>query len=146
MRIVVIWALLAAFYLLLAGHATPAEAVAAGLTAAAAAILAWCIRRSARRHYQLLPLPLRVVARTSTAVVKDTGRVAFALLHGPGGRAIVQEFEPGGRDQRSAGRRALVTLTGSLAPNSFVLELEPRRIRMHRLSPKPPQGDRAWPA
>jgi hypothetical protein len=146
MRIVFIWALLAAFYLLLAGHATPAEAAAADLTAATAAILAWGIRRGARRHYQLLPLPIRVVARTSAALLKDTGRVAPVLLRGPGGRAIVQEFEAGGRDQRSAGRRALVTLTGSLAPNSFVLELEPRRIRMHRLSPEPAQGDRTWPA
>jgi hypothetical protein len=146
MRVALIWALLAAFYLLLAGQASPAEAAAAVLSAAAAAALAWSIRRGTRRHYQLWPVPLRVIARTSLALVKDTGRVAVVLLARPGGRAVTEEFDAGTRDPPSAGRRALVTLAGSLAPNSFVLGLEPDRIRLHRLSPEPPQDDQDWPA
>lgn len=146
MRFALIWALLAAFYLLLAGQASPAEAAAAVLSAAAATVLAWAIRRGAQRHYRLLPIPLRVIGRTSWALVKDTGRVAIVLLGRPGGRAVTEEFDAGASDPRSAGRRALVTLAGSLAPNAFILGLEPDRVRIHRLSPEPPQGDRTWPA
>jgi multisubunit Na+/H+ antiporter MnhE subunit len=150
MRTALSWALLAAFYLLLAGQVSPAEAGAAVLAAAAAAALARSIRRGARRQLQLLHVPLRVLGRAAWALVRDTGRVAIVLLARPGGRAITEEFDAGGQDPRSAGRRALVTLTGSLAPNSFVLALEPRRILMHCLSPQPSQegqgGDREWPA
>ena len=74
--------------------------------------------------------------------------MSAALLRRPAGAAgqIVElPFRHG--DARDAGRRAIVTLGASLAPNGFVLRMPAERdvMVMHRLVPAGQSADAEWP-
>ena len=142
-------------YMLLAGNlawteATAGVAVAAAVTGFATA---WRLRQG-RRIAPVLP-PGRVLLGTLASLVTDTLRVGAALLAAPGARGAAgwQAFRPGSRSSRNAGRRALVTLLTSAAPNGIVLDLRPSAmpevdngLLLHRLVPAPPLSGADWPA
>jgi hypothetical protein len=59
-----------------------------------------------------------------------------------------QPFRQGHDTPQDAGRRGLVTLGISLAPNGYVLSIPDSRneLVLHRLTPAAPSADRKWPA
>ena len=146
-------------YLVFAGQASGTE-IAAGLPAAGlVAAFAWLQHRGQAPRIGLRGPWHRIVLAASAALAKDSVRVAGVLL-----RAIVspkgtvagtigrQPFHPGSGRAADAGRRGLVTLAGSFAPNGFVLDIPPSVILgeadillMHRLAPSPPEPDPEWP-
>lgn len=145
---VLTWLVLAAFYLLCAGQVSADEAVAAILAAAVGAIFSVLIRRAADRPLRLrAPWP-RTICRPLAALLPDAARVGRVLLSArPHGEAVIQPFAHGGETPEDAGRRALVTLGASLAPNGYVLRIPGATdaLLMHRLAHAPPKRDRAWP-
>jgi hypothetical protein len=91
-------------------------------------------------------------------LLTDTVRVGAVLVRTLAGRASNgvarwQAFHPGGRSAVDAGRRALVTVLTSAAPNGFVLDIRPSALPeadhgllLHRLAPAPALTGRDWPA
>ncbi len=142
------WVVLAAFYLLCAGEIGADEVIAAVASGLVGTALSALIRRDAGRRFRLrAPWP-RVVLRPLADLAPDAVRVARVLLsRHPHGEAVVQPFAPGGATPEDAGRRALVTLAASLAPNGYVLRILDASdgLVMHRLAHVPPLRDRAWP-
>lgn len=148
------WIIGFACYLLLAGQVSMTEIIAAIPSATAIAAFSLLLHRGAARRFSLRAPWLRILGRTSAALVGDTLRIGRTLLQvlwrrpqGAVGLATRQPFRPGGRDPRSAARRGLVTLATSVAPNGYVLDITPERdaLLLHRLVPVPPQPDRDWP-
>ena len=145
-------------YLLLAGDLTWTE-VAAGTAVAGTVAGFTTVSRQCQARPLFVPLPpARVLAGTLASMAKDTARVGIALvgvsIHGGlGGALSWQAFHPGGKSPRDAGRRALVTLLASLAPNSFVVDLRPsalpdadHALLMHTLATATPLSGKDWPA
>ncbi len=111
------------------------------------------LHRGERRKLALRP-PLRVFLRVVSALLADTLRVGrvlcAAILRRPDGRAGTIDtvaFRHGDQRPDEAGRRAVVVLAASLAPNGFVLAAPRGRdeLVMHRLAPSPDPAGREWP-
>ena len=125
---------------------------AAGLVAAYAGLR----HRGKSRPMRLRGSWLRLVLLPTAAVAGDAARVGVHLLRAvlvPGshmaGTISRQPFRPGNAGPADAGRRALVTLASSFAPNGFVLDVAPsmllregQALLMHRLAPARPDPDR----
>ena len=149
-----LWCVLAAFYLLFAGEVSRSEVLAGAPAAGAAACFTLLQARRERRL--VLPLPrLRFIGRSLAGLVTDTARVGWRLLvavwRRPAGQAGLiarQRFRPGDDNATDAGRRALVTLGLSIAPNGFAVGLAPGEdaLLVHRLVAVPADADRDWPA
>lgn len=148
-----------AFYLLLAGQVSWAEC-AAGLSVATAIAVFAVVQHAGQRQRLQLRAPWRHVVFTPLgALLTDSARVgavlARAVLRRPAGATGIvtrQPFRPGGEEPKEAGRRAIVTLGSSLAPNGFVLDLAPSMLPetkelliMHRLAPVNASQDTEWP-
>jgi hypothetical protein len=58
---------------------------------------------------------------------RDLWALARALPSRPTGRIVEEPFEATGEDPRSAARRALAVVGGTLAPNSIVVEIDADR-------------------
>lgn len=151
---IVAWALLAGIYLVLAGEASTSEVVAAVVAGLAAALLSVAVRRTGERRFRFSGVPwLHVLGKPALNLATDTARVGAALartvLRGPEaeGATVRQVFAPGGEDAQDAARRGLVTLGVSLTPNSYTLRIMDERdeMRLHRLAPRKPPANRAWP-
>lgn len=152
--ILAVWIVLVAFYFLFAGEISLTE-MAAGLpTAAIAAAYALALRHSEAHRLRLSAPWLRVIGKPLLSVFPDALRVGRVLLRAlwrrPEGQLGViarQPFDHGGEDAASAGRRALVILGTSLAPNGYVLSSaeEMDALVLHRLVPVPPSPGREWP-
>ena len=153
----VAFAVMFGFYLLLAGSLNWTELAAAVACAAAVSAFMTLQRACQARPITLALPPARVLCGTLASLLMDSGRVGFVLLRAigsrAGGNASWQGFHPGGRNPDDAGRRALVTLLTSLAPNGFVLDLRPSALPeadhgllLHRLSPAPPLSGKDWPS
>jgi hypothetical protein len=87
-------------------------------------------------------------------VIVDSIRVGLQLARqlghhsaGPVGVLSEQRFEFGSRAPADAGRRALVTLAVSLAPNKYVVAISPgqRRFILHELVHVKASPDERWP-
>ncbi|HST74099.1 MAG TPA: hypothetical protein VLJ20_01915 [Acetobacteraceae bacterium] len=142
------WTVLAAFYLLCAGGFTADELIVAAASGLVGTGLSVLIRRDAERRFRLRAPWRRVILRPLANLAPDAARVARVLLSAhPRGEAVVQPFAPGGATPRDAGRRALVTLAASLAPNGYVLRIPDASdgLVMHRLAHVPPPQDKVWP-
>jgi hypothetical protein len=104
-------------------------------------------RNAARPLRVRAPWP-RILTRVSGALVMDTGRVGLALLRSLArpvtGVASVQRFAPGGSGAQDSGRRAVVILATSLAPNGFVMRVKPDALLVHQLVPAPAGEDLDW--
>ncbi len=82
----------------------------------------------------------RVLLRTLAPGQAHAARTAPGMLQ-------IQPFRRGSDDPAEAGRRALVTLGLSLAPNGYVVDFATGSgLLIHRLQPVPPQPDQDWPA
>ncbi len=156
---VVVFLISAGLYLVFAGQVSGTE-VAAGIPAAGlAAAYAGLRRRGESRPMRLRGPWLRLTLSPIASVAGDVARVGVQLLRAvlvPGshvaGTVSRQPFRPGGTGPADAGRRALVTLASSLAPNGFVLEAPPSELLggehallMHRLAPGRADPDGEWP-
>lgn len=147
--------LLAGLYLLLAGQASGSELGAAAVVALLGTGFAASLRHCGGRGLSFADRPsLRVVGRLLAALAGDSVRVGRVLarvaLRGASaspGRVLVQGFRAGADTPRAEGRRALVVLGASLAPNGFVVEVEAGQdlMRVHHLAPAPAKADRTWP-
>ncbi len=144
-------------YLLLAGSLSWTESVA-GVAAAGVSAGFMTIERLRGARGVMLPVPPgRWAASVLASLVTDTWRVGAALVGalagGMSGAESWQAFRPGGVRSSDAGRRALVTLATSLAPNGFVLDVRPSALPeaehgllLHRLAPASPVSGADWPA
>ena len=141
-------------YLLLAGQASRTELIAAAAVVLLTAGFAVALHRTASRPMQLSSPALLVMARALGSLLPDTGRVAHvlirAILNRPPrsiGPFVHQPFRHGSGGAADAGRRAVVTLGLSLAPNGYVLDPdEHQEIPLHRLAPASAAPDREWPS
>jgi hypothetical protein len=142
------WLILAAFYLLCAGEMSADETIAAVASGIFGTVLSVLIRDAAERRFRLrAPWP-RVILGPLANLLPDAFRVARVLLsRHPHGEAAIQPFIRGGATREDAGRRALVTLAASVAPNGYVLRILDAGdgLVMHRLAHAAPPADRRWP-
>ena len=150
---VAVFALLAGFYLFLAGSIDAVEITAMIVCAAAGTALAVALETVAKRTYLPLP-PLKAIVKPLLVLLPElfiVGReLVAAMITGPTrqrGEFTQQPFEPGGDEPRAAARRALTVIGVSLAPRTLVVRGElTDHLLTHGLPPKPPSSDRAWPA
>ena len=145
-------------YLLLAGSLTATEWAAAIPVSVSIAAFATILRMRRDRVIALHVPPAAVLSASAWALAADSVRVGVVLLRAvagrrPGGHASWQAFHPGGGSPADAGRRALVAMLTSVAPNGFVLDLRPsalpeadQGLLLHRLAPAPSLSGRDWPA
>ncbi len=112
------------------------------------------LHRARSRHLGLhAPWP-RIIFRPLGALFPDAIRVGAVLLSalwrrplGPVGVITKQPFRRGDDSTGDAGRRGMVTLGASLAPNGYVLHVPSGQdaLIMHRLAATAPRPDREWP-
>ncbi len=149
-----IFCVLSGLYLLFAGTVSATE-IGAGLVATALVTALATVQHRGRTHRLRLVPPARVLLRPLWGVVADSGRVgtvlARAVLRRPAGQVgqvVRQAFRQGGETPADAGRRGMVVLAASLAPNGYALHIPAGEdaMVMHRLAPVPPSPDREWPA
>ena len=121
------------------------EEVAAGLVAAAiAATAAELVRSQDLVRFRLDPRWLRGLTQLPWQVARDTWLLTAALWRHTTGRPVhgtfrVVPFPREADDARSAARRALVTVVGSVAPNTVVVGIEGAEgeLLVHQLVPEP---------
>ena len=121
------------------------QEMAAGLVAAAvAATAAELVRSQDLVRFHLDPRWLRGLAPLPWQVVRDTWLLTVALWRHATGRPVHGEFRvvpfpSEADDARSAARRALVTVVGSVAPNTVVVGIEggEGELLVHQLVPEP---------
>lgn len=152
-RALATWLLLLGLYLLFSGELSRTELIAGAATAAAATLFALLLHRAGTRRLALrAPWP-RVLGTTLAALAADSVRVGASLLRailrppaGPLGTVSRQPFRAG-EGPVDAGRRGVVELATSLAPNGYVLDLDEAGavMLMHRLVPVLPRPDAEWP-
>jgi len=149
------WVILAGLHLLFAGQISGSELITGAPTTVAAAGFAVRLHRTQSRPLGLRAPWLHVTGQTLSTLYLDAVRVGRVLLRalwrrpdGPLGVVSPQPFRVGGDGAADAGRRAVVTLGGSLAPNAYVLRVLDGEdaLAMHRLAPAAPNRDREWPA
>lgn len=160
LRLLISWLGWSAFlfpvYLLLAGTLDWQDLVIGALVAAVSAVATVAAWRVRRLHFRPRLRWLAPLSRVPGQVLIDCG-VVFAAL----GRRLFRgqtvegvfrtiPFDPGGDDPESAARRALILAAGSLAPNTYVIDVDRERgfLLVHQLVPtrEPPgKGDREWP-
>lgn len=151
-RLPLAWVALFAFYLLFAGQASRAEVCAGALAAFVGIGLQLYVRLRSQRSIRLAAPWLTIAGRVGAALARDTvqvgGALARAVLSGDvWGRTQPQPFAPGGDAPEAAGRRALVVLAGSMAPNGLVWQVaaEDSALLVHRLVRAPASEDIRWP-
>ncbi len=124
------WAAGFVFYLLLVWNIAPAELAAGTIVAAFAATLAELARRNGLAHFDFDVHWLPRARVLPALVVKDTGLLAITLWQQVRGTRVgagewrVIEWRTGGKDARSALRRALVNLAVTVTPNDFVVGID----------------------
>ena len=125
------WVALAGIWLLYVGQHTKENAVAGAVAAAVAVGFGLLLARLGLYRFGFHARGLARVAPLPWHVLRDFGLVTLALLRGrPGGRFVELELHA-----RSAGDRALAGLLASVAPNAYVVDLDPeeRRALVHEL-------------
>lgn len=141
---------MAAFYALFAGQISPSE-VEAGLPSAfLATVLTVLLRRAASRQLALTKARPGTVLSGVAAIFPDVVRVAGVLLRallrrpcGALGPIVSQRAPLNGNAATDAGRRAVVTLALSAAPNGYVVGAQEERgtLLLHRLfAPSPDEN------
>ncbi len=149
-RALLTWLALFALYILFTGEASRAELCAGALVAVMGAGLAVYVRGAGHRPMRLDAPWGRLVGRVGLALARDTVKVGGALARGIGGAAVKgmiqrQLFDTRDDTRAAVGRRAVVMLATSVAPNRFVLEEEGDSLLLHRLVPAPASEDTEWP-
>ncbi len=132
------WCLLLGLYLVLEGAISSDEMVAGALAAAVATVLAVTVRRISDQSFSFRRIQwFHLLGQTTKALVMDTLRVAMALIRAaPTPGVIAQEvFRSRERDPEDAANRALLVLSRSIAPNSYVIAVPDHQheLLLHRL-------------
>jgi hypothetical protein len=145
------WLVLIACYFLLTGQFSATEWIASVPAALAAAVFVFMVQRVSDRRLDPQAPGLGLLGRISVALVCDSGRVAWLLWRvmfrrpqAQMGHFTQEDFSAGTDRPEDAGRRGLVILAASLAPNGFVVDLVPGALVLHRLVRVPPP-DAPWP-
>ena len=134
---------LAVLYLLLSARLELGEVALAALTGALAAALRIGVASSAERRFRR-PLWRRIApARAAAELLSDSltvARVLIAAVLGVDrrpGRFVRGRFQARGEDAETATRRAEAVFVVSLAPNSYVVDVDERRdlVVVHQLVP-----------
>ena len=132
-------------YLLLAGQLSLSEIIAGAAVALLAAGFAAALLHAEKRRLRFPAGSLPAALRGVGAMLPDALRVGRMILaRDPAGQLVHQTFRPGGDDPADAGRRAVVTLATSLAPNQYVVCMG-EDLLVHRLAPGPSRDDPDWP-
>ena len=144
--------LLGVSYLAFSSSVSVAEIVAAVLSGAAGGLLAFALGRSDRPYRYSLPDLGRRLPRILASVLRDAIVLsrAFALAavgRLPPGSVVSRPFATRPGTAAARGRRAMAIWGLSLAPNSFVLNVdyETDTVAVHRIVPSEPHGDPRWP-
>ncbi len=143
---IVSWVLLTGLYILLVLDSVDMSELGTGAFAAAVGATA----STAVRSQRLVSFRPRLrwalgLWRLPLQSVRDTGVLVSALwyrlvLHRPvAGSFRAVPFRAGGEDPEAAARRAIAKGVGSVAPNTYVLDIdrEHELILVHQLVPKP---------
>jgi len=148
----VIWTLACATYLLFAAAVSIHELVTAVVIASLAAVWARLIRGCSRRRFlvirQMVMPTLRAMAgffRTTA----QTGKLIFkvGVTGGSPGRLHVTDFHFGSRhDPAQRTRRAAAVLLASVAPDRFVVQVDPKKhaVLIHDLIRRDHEPDPRW--
>jgi multisubunit Na+/H+ antiporter MnhE subunit len=151
----VCWSVLFGYYLLLADQLKGPEFLVGAVATTLACGAIGIVRRAGALRFRprlswvarIRHLPGRILLDCSLVGLAlaqrlFTGRCTDGAFHSI-------PFDPGGDDPTSAARRALVIAGLSVAPNTFVVDIEPERgtILIHQLTGRgpPDEGDRKWP-
>ena len=153
MAAVWVWPVGTASYLILTGSTDADEMLVAvllgGFGAAWHAALLRCDARNFAFERRALGEIGRAIAALPGATLRVGARLVEALVHGAAGRQVDVPFAIGRQDvPAEAGRRALVVLATSFAPDSYVLRIPANEgeLDCHALTARAPGGDRRWPA
>ena len=142
------WLVLWGLYLALAGELNAAELVF-GLGAALISTVAVGIaHRHSPVHFVAMTDSLRPLARVPIKAIRDSVVMLTAMLNRRSGRFTSVRFDPGNHSSKSATRRALVVAGASVAPNSFVVQLDfkKRSLLLHEFVPRSERAnDMKWP-
>jgi hypothetical protein len=138
------WVLLFGLWMLLAGTLAVSEIVVGVVAAAVAATAVQVVLGQRLVRFRPDPrwflrgwiIPWRAVLEFGLLVMALWR--AVALRRRVIGRFRSVPFPVGGRDSRSAARRALFTVGASFAPNTYVVDFEEERVLVHRLVPPHP--------
>jgi hypothetical protein len=152
-RFLAFWFVLGALYALFAGEVSLGEVIAGVIATGLALAYGVLAHRFRSRVFAFQGAWIRLVIGPLTALGLDSWRVGQVLFQtllrrpdGSLGMLSRQPFYPGGNAAPDSGRRGMVTLALSLAPNGYVLGIEESDIILHRLAPAAPSTDREWPA
>lgn len=146
------WGGLLILYEVMAGSPSWPEAAAGVLASSLATVAVFAPGRE--QHLGRMPWSwwLILARRIPGQAVADTARVLAAAIgrSAPSGVFRPVHFEAGGDDPVSGSRRALVIAGASIAPNSYIaeLEMEDEKLLTHQLvaTDEPPgRGDPRWP-
>lgn len=148
-----IWLAGAVAYMVLAGQFSPDEVAAAVVLGGLGAGWHFAVMHDGARRFRFERPALRVVGASLLglpgATLRVGARLAAALLHPVEGRRIEQPFHRGtAADPRDRGRRAVVVLATSLAPDSYALDLplDEETITFHAFTGSSPGRDPRWPS
>lgn len=153
MTAISIWLAGAAAYMILAGQVSTDEVVAAAVLGGLGAGWHFAVMHDGARRFRFERPALRTIGTALVGLPGATLRVgvrlAAALVSPVEGRRIERPFHHGTADDpRDRGRRAVVVLAGSLAPDSYALRLpfDEEVIAFHALTGSSPSRDPRWPS
>ena len=144
LRLVLWWVVLWGLWLLYVGQHHTEEVVAGAIAAALSLGVGVALARLGAYRYRVDGRRLGRAWSLPWQVARDFGLISLALLRGrPEGAWQEIEFPVGGDDPRSAGRRAVTGVLGSIAPNAYVVDFDARRdvAIVHRLDPRRGGGE-----
>lgn len=153
-RIILSWIVLAGLYLACVGSLSTHEAVAAVLCGGLGALWTRLLLRRGEAALSVRGPALRPLAGALARLPLRTGRVGPRLVRAALRGGVSGESRPArggeapgcpfGDGPEASGARAISVLATSLAPDAYVLRLEPGRARVliHAILPDPAQGVR----
>ena len=143
------WAALFGWWLVLTGTNAGLEELAAACAALLAVLLAVALRRQRLLRYRFEPRWLLRTLKVPLRVVQEIGIVFWALfLHLAGLRRLSSryrafDFPAGGDDPAAAGRRALAVEADAISPNTLPVDVDRERklLLRHELDPRHTSDD-----
>jgi multisubunit Na+/H+ antiporter MnhE subunit len=139
------WVAMFAAWIVLVDTLARPELVLGAAAAAVAAAIAFVVQRRGYMLFRPRPRWLRQAPRLAWTVLVDSGLLGRALWlrivrrEPVEGTTIRVAFDYGGENGRDAARRALVNVSISLTPNSFVIDIDPEAhsLLVHQLVARP---------
>ena len=139
------WAAMFVAWVALGDTVAPQELVLGAFAAGITAAVAYAVHRRGYISFRPRARWLTQTPRLTWTVLADCGLLAGALWRRVvrreevAGRTIRIAFDYGGDNGRDGARRALVNLSVSLTPNSFVVDIDPEAnsLLVHQLVARP---------